>query len=74
MTDHLKQAGDVGATAIGVVSLTSHMISTASQWAQVLGPIASLVLTCMGIVWWCIRFGEWRQATGERRVGEEDAS
>lgn len=52
-TDHsLKHAGDVGATLLWAISL-------ASQWAQVLTPIATLTLTLLGIVWWVIRFCDW---------------
>ena len=49
---HAKTLGDVGATGLtGIVIV--------SQYAQLLVPIATLVLTFLGIVWWCIRFGEW---------------
>ena len=53
MTDpHFKHAGDLGATVLWLISL-------ASQWAQLLTPIATLILTVLGIVWWVIRFCEW---------------
>jgi hypothetical protein len=48
----IKHAGDIGATLLWAVSI-------GSQWAQLLTPIATLTLTMMGIVWWCIRFCEW---------------
>lgn len=58
-----KDLGDIGATiATG--------ISVASQWAQVLTPIATLTLSVLGIIWWCIRFREWlivASARSERR-------
>lgn len=48
----LKHLGDLGATMLTALSV-------ASQWATVLTPIATLVLTLLGIVWWMIRFAEW---------------
>ena len=49
---HVKNAGDVAASGIAGLALIS-------QWAQLLAPIFTLILTFLGIVWWCIRFGEW---------------
>ena len=48
----LRHLGDLGATSLWAVSL-------ASQWAQLLTPIATLVLTLLGILWWIIRFRDW---------------
>lgn len=49
---NVKHAGDLIATIVTGISL-------ASQWAQMLTPIATLTLTILGIIWWCIRFREW---------------
>lgn len=45
----LKHAGDIGATATGLIVLLSH-------WAEVLTPILTFLIALATLAWWALRF------------------
>lgn len=51
MTHHetLKHAGDISATATGLIVLLSH-------WAEVLTPILTFLIALATLTWWALRF------------------